>query len=82
MTYKRIIKTDGTSVPHTSIHGLKLAIKHRQQQDGKYVGIKKNGEHDTWEIVSKPYVLKGRRSAGKTTFGKGINILNPKAQLV
>ena len=81
-SYKRIIKADGTSVPHTRIAGLKLAIKHKKLQDGTYIGICRNGNHHTWNIVSKPYTLKGRRSASKSTIGKGITIANPKAQMV
>lgn len=81
-SYERIIKTDGTSVPHSTIYGLKLAIKHKKMPDGRYVGIKRNGNHDTWEIISKPYVLKGKRNSSKGTTGKGITVLNPKAELV
>lgn len=73
---------NGNHINHSSIAGIKKAIKHKKLTDGVYTGIKRNGTHDTWKIVSKPYVLKGKRNSSKGTTGKGITVLNPKAQLV
>lgn len=81
-SYKRIITVDGKSIPHTSIKGLKLAIKHKKLPDGEYIGLTKSGMAHTWKIISKPYVLKGKRNSSKGTTGKGITVLNPKAELV
>lgn len=72
----------GTEIPHKTVNGLKLAIKQGKQKDGTYQFECPSGNIHTYEITTKTYVAKGRRTASKSTVGKGINIKNPKAKLI
>lgn len=73
---------DGKQVPHTTIKGIKLAIRRKKLSDGKYVGLTPCGNIHTWEVKSTSYVLKGKRTASKSTVGKGVNVLNTVAKLI
>jgi len=79
--YSRIT-FNGEFVPHKTVKGLKLAVKQGKQKDGTYKMYCPSGNIHTYEITSKIYVLKGRRTASKATVGKGINVKNPKAKLI
>ena len=71
----------GVQVPHTTIRGLQLAIQHKTQKDGVYVGITPCGNKHTWELVTKIHTAAGR-TVRKAKIGKGSAIPNTKAKLL
>jgi len=52
MGYKSITNEIGERVPHTTIRGLRLAIKNRELGDGRYTATFRNGTSQLFEIIS------------------------------
>lgn len=52
MSYAKIVNEIGEKVPHTTIRGLRLAIKNRKLSDGRYTGIFPGGTKQIFELTS------------------------------
>lgn len=78
--YQTITK-DGKSVNHSTIRGLKLAIRRKKISEGTFVCVCPSGNIHIWTIITKEFTCRGR-TVKKATVGKGVNKINTVAKLV
>lgn len=73
--YKSII-FEAKAVPHTTIKGLKLAIKHGKLKQGEYLCVTPCGNYHKWEIKSSGTHVCSGKTVRKSKIGKGSNVIN------
>lgn len=66
---------------HTTIKGLKLAIRRKSLKEGTFKCTTPCGNIHTWVITTKEVTSKGRLK-GKIKVGKGSSIINTTAKLI
>lgn len=83
MKYKRIFKTD-TQQPagHTTIHGLKLAIRQGKLKEGNFICHTHCGNIHHWEITTNGTHTCAGSTGSKGKIGKGVTVTNYAAKLV
>jgi len=83
MKYKRIFKTD-TQQPagHTTIRGLKLAIRQGKLKEGNFICHTHCGNIHHWEIKQSGTHTCAGSTGSKGKIGKGVTVTNYAAKLV
>ena len=83
MKYKRIVRieTDATQ-PHSTIRGLKLAMRQGKVKEGMFHGFCPNGNIHQWEIKTSGVHTCAGSTGSKGKVGKGVTVTNYAAKLV
>lgn len=78
------ISLNGARVPHSTVRGLKLAMRQGKLKPGNYTCQCPGGNVHVWEIVqSGVHVSVGYAPRKKSArIGKGINVYNYAAKLI
>ncbi len=83
MKYKKIVKVDtDTSVPHSTIRGLKLAMRQGKIKEGMFHGFCPNGNIHRWEVKTSGVHTCAGSTGSKGKIGKGVTVTNYAAKLV
>lgn len=77
--YIKIVREgSGDHIGHTTIKGLKLAIRQRKLKEGVFECSTPCGNTHLWKITTKEISLKGR-TKNKIKIGKGVSAINTTA---
>lgn len=83
MKYKKIVKVDtDTSVQHSTIRGLKLAMRQGKIKEGIFHGFCPNGNIHQWEVKTSGVHTCAGSTGSKGKIGKGLTKNNYTAKLV
>lgn len=83
MKYKNIIRVDTNVVqPHSTIRGLKLAIRQGKVKEGMFSCMSHNGNAHQWEIKQSGIHTCAGSTGSKGKIGKGVTRNNYTAKLV
>ncbi len=83
--YSRIQLESGQQVPHSTVRGLKLAIKNKKLSPGRYIMTCPGGNRHLWEIINDSTHTSCGRAKGKKNsnrLGKGTAIQNYAANFI
>jgi len=82
MKYKKIIRPDTDAVQsHTTIRGMKLAMRQGKVKEGVFHCYCPNGNIHTWEIKQSGTHTCAGSTGTKGKIGKGVVLTNYAAQL-
>ena len=83
MKYKRVLKADiQQPVGHTTIRGLKLAIRQGKLKEGSFICHAHCGNIHLWEITTSGTHTCAGSTGSKGKIGKGTIVANYTAKLV
>ena len=80
MKYKKILCEDGSYAGHTTIRGLKLAIRQKKIKEGIFKCHCPKGNVHKWEIKQSGTHTCAGHTVAKGKIGKGIVVINYAAK--
>lgn len=82
MKYKKIVCEDGSNAGHTTIKGLKLAIRQKKAKEGNFKCHCPCGNVHKWEVKQSGTHTCAGSTGAKGKIGKGVIVVNYAAKFM